>query len=79
MPKIYHYIKMNSAYRHIADDGEVMIVRPTGRYVVIQETGAPEYEFDIMERYKDIESTISNRIWLQVPKVYELCDMSNED
>lgn len=70
---------MNSAYRHIADDGEVMIVRPTGRYVVIQETGAPEYEFDIMERYKDIESTISNRIWLQVPKVYELCDMSNED
>lgn len=79
MAKIYHYIKMESAYRHIADDGQVMIVRPTGRYVVIQETGTPEYEFDIIEPYMGDESKISNRIWLQVPKVYELFDMSNGD
>ena len=70
---------MESAYRHITDDGEVIVVRPTGRYVVIQETGTPEYEFDIIERDADKKSTIRNRIWLQVPKVYELCDMINED
>ncbi len=70
---------MNGAYRHITDNGQVMIVRPTGRYVIIQETGAPEYEFDIMEPYMGDESETSNRIWLQVPKVYELFDMSNDD
>lgn len=79
MAKIYHYIKIDSAYRHIKNDGQVMIVEPTGRYVVIQETGTPEYEFNIVEPYMGDESETSNRIWLQVPAVYELMDMSNDD
>lgn len=79
MADIIDFNKLGSSYHHTANDGRVLILEPTGRYIV-KDAGFGTflvYEFDIVEPYMGDESETSNRLWLKLDEVYEIFEITN--
>lgn len=79
MTDILIFDKLSSSYHYTANDGHVLILEPTGRYIV-KDAGFGTfhvYEFDIIEPYMGDESETSNRLWLKLDEVYEIFEISN--
>ena len=78
-----HYIQLGKSYRYLANDGQIMILEPTGRYIIPRENGIPsstfEYEFDIIKPYDKDNREGPFTIWLPTSEVDEILEMSFDE